>query len=105
MKEIKQYVLLVDNYRRPERQRNTAGRYRVAAKSEKEAIDLLREKIKFGSINLYYEDMGTPKHLTLPYKNVKREVFDGLIDNPYQSHLEDVHSAIDKQEVEEEFER
>lgn len=55
MKQIKNFILLVDSHRRPSRQRNTAGRYRVGAKSAKEAIKLLRAKIGFGSIVVYYE--------------------------------------------------
>lgn len=54
-KSVNNYILLVDNYRRPERKRNTAGRYRVGAKSEKEAVKLLRNKIGFGSIQVYYK--------------------------------------------------
>lgn len=69
MKEIKSYILLVDSYRRPSRQRNTAGRYRVGAKSEKEAIKLLRDKIKFGSIQIYTIDH---THKT-PYKTIIQE--------------------------------
>ena len=55
MKEINNYICIVDGHRRPSRCRNTYGRYRVGAKTEKEAIALLREKIKFGSIQLYYK--------------------------------------------------
>lgn len=54
-KNVNNYILLVDNYRRQERKRNTAGRYRVGAKSEKEAVKLLRDKIGFGSIQVYYK--------------------------------------------------
>lgn len=55
MKEIKNYILVVDSYRRPERRRNTAGRYRVGAKTREEAVDLLQAKIGFGSIRVYYQ--------------------------------------------------
>lgn len=54
-KPIHNYILLVDAYRRPSRQHNTHGRYRVGAKSPKEATDLLRAAIGFGSIQVYYE--------------------------------------------------
>lgn len=54
-KPIKNYILLVDSHRRPSRQRNTAGRYRVGAKSADEAVNLLRDAIGFGSILVYYE--------------------------------------------------
>lgn len=53
--------------------RNTEGRYRVAAKSEKEAIELLREKIGFGSIQVYYEDKNSKPEKMLKYKEVKKE--------------------------------
>lgn len=36
-KESKNYICIVDGYRRPGRQRNTAGRYRVGAKTAAEA--------------------------------------------------------------------
>lgn len=75
MKTVNNYILLVDNYRRPSRQRNTAGRYRVAAKSPDEAVELLREKIKFGSIQVYYMcNPQTDKGEWLKYKQVKQEV-------------------------------
>ena len=54
MKEVRNAVVLVDNYRRPSKQRNTAGRYIVGAKSEKEAEKLVQELIKFGSVQFYY---------------------------------------------------
>lgn len=74
MKEVRQYICLVDNYRRPSRKRNTAGRYRVAAKSPDEAVKLLREKIGFGSIQVYYDstDYDKPEN-KIPYKSVVRE--------------------------------
>lgn len=91
MKEIKQYVLLVDNRRKSVCDdtgklknlygRKTAGRYRVAAKTEKEAISLLREKIGFGSIQLYYEDKNPILEFVLKYKEVKKEVHNmGLVE-------------------------
>lgn len=54
-KPIKNYILLVDSYRRPSRCRNTRGRYRVGAKTPDEAVKLLRAVIGFGSIRVYYE--------------------------------------------------
>ena len=76
MKTVNNYILLVDNYRRPSRQRNTAGRYRVAAKNPNEAILLLREKIKFGSIQVYYVcNPEADNSEWLEYKQVKKEVF------------------------------
>lgn len=76
MKPVNNYILLVDNYRRPSRQRNTKGRYRVGAKSEKEAVALLRDKIKFGSIQVYYKcnpETESPKNI-IGYKEVVKEV-------------------------------
>lgn len=55
MKPVKNYILLVDHRRRPSRKRNTAGRYRVGAKTPDEAVILLRAQIGFGSIKVYYE--------------------------------------------------
>lgn len=75
MKEVNNYILLVDYHRRPQRQRNTAGRYRVGAKTPEEAIKLLREKIGFGSIQVYYKCQ-KDKNM-VPYKTVVKETFAG----------------------------
>jgi hypothetical protein len=72
MKQPHNYILLVDNHRRPSRQRNTAGRYRVCAKDEKQAEELLREKIGFGAILVYYQCRDDDKN-NLPYKSVMKE--------------------------------
>lgn len=56
MKTVKNYICIVDGYRRASRQRNTAGRYRVGAKTKKEAKLFLQSVIGFGSIQVYYED-------------------------------------------------
>ena len=74
MKPIKNFIVLVDNHRRPQRQRNTAGRYRVGAKSPKEAEKLLREKIGFGAIQVYYECDSDDKN-NVGYKEVVKECF------------------------------
>lgn len=76
MKQVKNYILLVDAHRRPSRQRNTAGRYRVGAKNPDEAVRLLREKIGFGAIQVYYECKSEDK-LNVSYKTVVQETFDG----------------------------
>ena len=85
MKTIKQAIVLVDAYRRPSRRRNTAGRYRVGAKTEKEAEELVRTKIGFGSVKFYYwerEDGTRPK---VKYKEVVKEVPDSrLVDTAYE---------------------
>lgn len=54
-RHYKNYIVLVDTYRRPSRRRNTAGRYRVGAKNPKEAKQLVQEAIGFGSVSVYYE--------------------------------------------------
>ena len=75
MKTIKQAIVLVDAYRRPSRRRNTAGRYRVGAKTEKEAEELVRTAIGFGSVKFYYwekEDSAQPK---VKYKEVVKEIY------------------------------
>lgn len=72
MKPIKNYIVLVDNHRRPQRQRNTTGRYRVGAKTPKEAEKLLREKIGFSAIQVYYECRPEDKN-NIGYKEVVKE--------------------------------
>lgn len=101
MKDVKNYILLVDNYRRPERCRNTQGRYRVGAKTPDEAVELLRKAIKFGSIQVYYcvDDL-EPIYLApgtlegnrsrVGYKEVVKEIF---CDGRYEQRP--VKSAID----------
>ena len=75
MKSVKNYILLVDYHRHPKYQRNTAGRYRVGAKTPKEAVQLLREKIGFGCIQVYYEcEPGDRNNVN--YKEVVKERFD-----------------------------
>lgn len=82
MKEVKQAIVLVDAYRRPSRQRNTAGCYRVGAKTEKEAEELVRAAIGFGSVKFYYwkreEDDTQPK---VKYKEVVKEVYNVRLAN------------------------
>jgi len=68
MNEINNYIFLVDSHRPFKMyrynkqgvthlyQRQTAGRYRVGAKSEKEARKILHDAIKFGSVTFFYED-------------------------------------------------
>lgn len=77
MKPVKNFILLVDTYRRPSLKRNTAGRYRVGAKTPDEATKLLRAKIGFGSIFVYYEcdpDADTRAGLRqVAYKEVVQE--------------------------------
>lgn len=67
---VKQYIALVDNHRRPSRMRPSHGRYQVAARSAKQAKELLQEHIKFGSVLIYYEDTEPKERLN--YKQIKK---------------------------------
>lgn len=73
MYPVKQYVCLVDTYRRPSRWRNTRGRYRVGAKNEKEARRLLQKAIGFGSVLVYYEDKNCLPQLRCKYRQCAKE--------------------------------
>ena len=72
MRPVSNYILLVDAHKPPQYCHNTKGRYKVGAKTEKEAIELLRKKIKFGSIQVCYKC--EPKDTTLKYKCIVKEV-------------------------------
>lgn len=74
MKIVKQAIVLVDAYRRPSRRRNTAGRYRVGAKTEKEAEELVRAAIGFGSVKFYYWENPDSTHKKVKYKEVVKEI-------------------------------
>lgn len=86
MKEIKQYVVLVDGFRNgtvfrapKDRlyERNTSGRYRTAARSEEEAEEFVRNAVEFGSVKVYYEDKDCK--MPLEYGVVKEEVHGALL--------------------------
>lgn len=70
-KPNKNFICFVDNYRRPSRQRNTHGRYRVGAKTESEAKEILQKLIGFGSIQVCCES----KNVTVPYKKAQKEIY------------------------------
>lgn len=78
MKPIRQYIILVDDGKPPHLRHSTAGRYRVGAKTEKEAVNLVRNAIGFGSVKLFYvenEEHYTtcfPKY-TCKYKEIVKE--------------------------------
>lgn len=56
-RQTKNYIFVVDGHKRPSRQRRAAGRYRVGARSEKEADKMLRDHLKhIGSPCLLCED-------------------------------------------------
>lgn len=66
-KPARNFILLVDSHKAPGLWHNTRGRYRVGAKNAEEAVKLLREKIGFGSIQVYYEITEDKQYdLTLP---------------------------------------
>ena len=75
MKKVKQAIVLVDT-RGPLRFRNnTEGRYRVGAKTEKEAEELVQKAIKFGSVHFYYWDENSTDP-PVKYKQVVKESWD-----------------------------
>lgn len=80
------YILLVDSGR--PRRGNTAGRYRVSAKNKKQAVELLRNTIGFGKIQVYI----TTKENTLPPKAVVREVW---VDGNRQFAYTQPHHSLD----------
>ena len=79
MKPINTYVCLVDNCRRPSRQRNTFGRYYVGAKTEKEAKKLLQTAIGFGSIQIYYKANPDGIDPIMDYKEIAKAAWNGKI--------------------------
>lgn len=76
---VRQYVCLVDNYRRPSRQRNTAGRYRVAARDERHAKEILMKAIGFGSVKVYYELPAKDCRIVLPMGQCRKELPNGQL--------------------------
>ena len=107
MKPLNKYVCLVDNYRRPSRQRNTMGRYLVCAKTEREAKEILQNKIGFGSVQIYYqvtEEYGLPfeKKTNLSYKEAKKMELD---ENREWTLVDIKHSTDCQMEDDEELER
>lgn len=93
MKPVKQAIVLVDTHRRAERMRNTSGRYKVGAKTESEAEDLVRKAIGFGSVQFYYWDEKNTSSPIVPYKTVMKEKYIG---HGKFTH-EKPHHACDKQ--------
>lgn len=93
MKEVRQAIVLVDAYRRPSRRRNTAGRYRVGAKTEKEAEELVRSAIGFGSVKFYYwEDKDSPRP-KVKYKEVVQEIPDSRLADTTFSYEKPRHAC------------
>ena len=73
MKTIRQAIVLVDAYK-PVKRHNTAGRYRVGAKTEKEAEELVRAAIGFGSVRFYYWEKENSTQPKVRYKEVVKEI-------------------------------
>lgn len=63
---FKNFFVVVDGYRRLSRKRNTAGIYRVGAKTKEEARELVQRAIGFGSVMVYRE----VTELLVPYGKV-----------------------------------
>lgn len=75
-RRTRNFICLVDTYRRPSRTRNTAGRYRVGAKNADQARKLLQKAIGFGSVLVYYEDNTTEGSPLVPCGECRREQWD-----------------------------
>lgn len=100
MKAVKNYILVVDSYRRPSRKRNTAGRYRVGAKDPDEAVKLLRDKIGFGSIRVYYEVIPGKHDYDGPavgYKEVVQQVADRSKPGCHFRYVEPHHATAPRE--------
>lgn len=78
-RDTKQYVCTVDGHRRPSRQRNTRGRYRVAARDKRTAERILQKAIGFGSVQILYEDEDPKPGKALPLGQCRRELPDGTL--------------------------
>lgn len=79
MQRVNNYILLVERQKDSVSKKNLRERYRVAANTEKEAIELLRKKIKEGTIRIYYKcdpELEMKKDI-LSYKKVAKETFLG----------------------------
>lgn len=74
VKRWKNFIVLVDAASPPQFRHKSAGRYRVGARTEKEAKQLVQNAVKFGSVNVYYED----KNLSANYGDVFREIYDDI---------------------------
>lgn len=74
MKTVETFIVLVDSHRSSRLyRRHTAGRYRVGAKTAKEAEEILRSEIKFGSIRTYYQCSKDDKP-RMGYKEILKEI-------------------------------
>lgn len=73
MKAIRQAIVLVDAYK-PVKRHNTAGRYRVGAKTEKEAEELVRAAIGFGSVKFSHWEKENSTQPKVKYREVVKEI-------------------------------
>ena len=93
MKPVLQAIVLVDRYTPRDKKHSPCGRYRVGAKTEKEAVQLVRDAIGFGSIQFYYweaEDAPTEK---VAYKQVVKEEYDKELGDDYPFRYEEAKHA------------
>lgn len=107
MKPVRQAIVLVDAYRRPELRRNTAGRYRVGAKTEKEAEELVRTAIGFGSVKFYYWEKEDSTHPKVGYKEVVKEIPDSRLADANYAYEQPRHAcdpALNETETDQEEE-
>lgn len=98
----KNYILIVDGHRRPGRERNTRGRYRVGARSPEEAVKLLRAAIGFGSIRVYYETIPGVHDYDGPavaYKTVVQMIPNGIPNCRVSWRYVEPHHACDNHET------
>lgn len=72
-RRTRNFICVVDAYRRPSRCRSTKGVYRVGARDEKSAKKLLQSVIGFGSIRVDRQDNTTERSPLAPMGDVHRE--------------------------------
>lgn len=79
-KPVNQYIGIVDGWRRPSRQRNTAGRYQIAARDADQACEILKNAVGFGSVIIYDTPLepGQCKNI-LPLDQCRKVLADGRL--------------------------
>ena len=98
-RRTRNFICLVDQHRRPSRQRSTEGRYRVGAKNEKQARKLPQKAIGFGSIVVYYQDNTDKVSDLVPLGQCMKERFDpetGRFDHVPARHATDKTGPCEK---------
>ena len=99
MRPVLQAIVLVDVHGPRDRLHSTCGRYRVGAKTEKEAVQFVRDAVGFGSVEFYYweaEDAPTKK---VAYKQVVKEVYDKELGEEYPYRYEKPRHACAPRQV------